>query len=83
MNEVSDYFKAMPAKFWMVLRDQSTYVSKRHYDKQSAIEESQRLACKQPDSTFYVLECVLETSATFDITTMPTFELPPEEEVPF
>lgn len=44
-------------KFWLVWCSESSSTRYRHYDKDSAIAEAQRL-CRQTDKEFYVLEAV-------------------------
>lgn len=43
-------------KFWMVLRDGTSYTSYRHCSKESAINEAKRLSLLAPENMFYVLE---------------------------
>jgi len=50
-------------KFWMVLRDGSTYTSYRHDTRWSAIQEAQRLSLENPGYKFFVLEL---TNAFFE-----------------
>jgi len=42
--------------FWMVLRDGSTYISKKHLNYHDAINEAKRLGEKYPNIRFYILQ---------------------------
>jgi len=57
-----EYKKISNCKFWMVLRNGSTYTNVRHDTYQSASQEARRLAMQYPSSEFYVLELVLITN---------------------
>lgn len=43
-------------KFWVVLKDGTSQVTRRHVSLQSATEEARRLLNKEAPATFYILE---------------------------
>lgn len=53
----------MTEQFWMVLREDSNFTQKKHYNKIEAVVEAERLARKHPDSKFILLKAIGEVFA--------------------
>lgn len=53
MTEISDM-----KTFWMVYRDGTNYISKKHESKEDALAEAQRIAVKEAGSKVYIFQAV-------------------------
>lgn len=69
-------------KFWLVWRAGSPMTKFRHFEKQSAVGEAERLARQNPGETFYVLKTTAAVEA--ELPPVTHYKLTKEsDELPF